>query len=131
MTDACRLQDQSPARQDQHVHQDPGARRRASVRHHRPPRRRRLRQAGNTVGRAALQPDTRQSPLRHRRGRRRQRFRFRFVESVADRDYFRSGYLRGASSGEVGRLGCRAKGVDGEANPAADADVHRDAVAWN
>ncbi|CAN0084564.1 unnamed protein product [Lampetra planeri] len=48
------LQDQGPASQDEHVHQDAGAGRGARVRHHRPPRGRVHGQAGDPLGRRTL-----------------------------------------------------------------------------
>ena len=117
---ACmsRLQDQGAPRQDEHVHQDSGARRRPSVRHHRTSAGRVARQTRDTLGRRPLQPDPRQP-----------RPRLRSLPRRRPRAGGRSRDVRGARAGARGRPRRRTEGFDGEAHSAADADLHRHAVA--
>ena len=117
---ACmsRLQDQGAARQDEHVHQDSGARRRPRVRHHRTTAGRVARQTRDTLGRRPLQPDPRQP-----------RPRLRSLPRRRPRAGGRSRDVRGARAGARGRPRRRTEGFDGEAHSAADSDLHRHAVA--
>lgn len=117
-----RLQDQSPARQDQHLHKNPSTWRRACLRRDRQKGGRRQSQTGDPIRRRALLANTR-VPQEQFGGS-----GLRCQHSAwPARQHSRSRDHPGAGAVPCGRVGGRSKGGDHQADPAPDAHVYCDA----
>lgn len=118
----CRLQDQSPPRQDQHLHQNPSSWRRARLRGDRQERGRRQGETRNPLRCRALLPDPgvpQEQPGGF--GLRRQHSAWPTRQHSRTRDH------PGAGAVPCGRFGGGSKGGHHQADPAPDAHVYCDA----